>query len=64
MSVNSFTCGNWDEINRHAVASLAKLVPAHAPVDALKEAKVRHLHLCAKNISAPLFLGHPPDGAA
>lgn len=40
MSANAYLAGGWEEISRHAVASLTKLVPEHAPVDALKEAKV------------------------
>lgn len=63
MSANAYISGSWEEINRHAVASLGKLVPAHAPVDALKEAKVMPCAINVTCINAP-NTGDPIDGPA
>lgn len=62
MTAHAYLAGNWAEISGHAVNALDKLVPAHAPLEALKEAKVCRSYVDLVTYAPPA--GHPAHGPA
>ncbi len=65
MPADAYLTKSWEDINAYAVQALDALVPHHAPVEALREAKVCCLvgyiqMQCNKQIIRSLFMQLQP----